>query len=47
MKVNLVKPDNLLSILNQVNNEIEFTMKESQIKLPSFVITINKTLKKI
>ena len=30
MKFNLIKPDNLLSILNQINNNIEFTILKSQ-----------------
>ena len=32
LKVNLIKPDHLLSILNQTNN-IQFTMKKSQTRL--------------
>ena len=29
LKVNLIKPDQLLSILNQINNNIQFTMEKS------------------
>ena len=28
LKVNLIKPDDLLSILNQINNNIQFTMEK-------------------
>ena len=33
LKVNLNKPDHLLSTLNQINNNIRFTMKKSQTRL--------------
>ena len=36
LKVNLIKPDQLLSILNQINNNIQFTMEKSQTRLPFF-----------
>ena len=32
LKVDLTKPDHLLPILNQINNNIQFTMEKSQIK---------------
>ena len=36
LKANLIKPDHLISILNQVNNNIQFTMETSQTRLPFF-----------
>ena len=36
LKVNLIKSDHLLSILNQINNNIQFTMEKSQTRLPFF-----------
>ena len=36
LKVNLIKPEHLLSILNQINNNIQFTMEESQTKTTFF-----------
>ena len=32
--VNLTKPNDLLSMLNQIKNDIQFTMEKSQRKLP-------------
>ena len=34
LKVNLIKPDHLLSVLNQIYNNIEFTVVKSQRRLP-------------
>ena len=34
LKVNLIKSEHLLSILNQINNNFHFTMEKSQIRLP-------------
>ena len=42
-KVNLIKPDHLLSILNQIDNNIQFTMEKSQRRLPFLDIMINKS----
>ena len=47
LKVNLIKPDHLLSILNQINNNIQFTMEKSQIRLPFLDIMINKCYKNL
>ena len=47
LKVNLIKPEHLLSILNQINNNIQFTMEKSQIRLPFLDIMINKSGTKI
>ena len=47
LKVNLIKPDHLLSILNQINNNIQFTMEKSQTRLPFLDIMINKSGTKI
>ena len=33
LKVNLIKPERLLSILNQINNNIQFTVEKSQTKM--------------
>ena len=41
-KVNLIKPDHLLSILNQTNN-IQFTMDKSQTRLTVLDIMIKKS----
>ena len=43
LKVNLIKPDYLLSILNQINDNIQFTMERSQTRLPFLDIIINKS----
>ena len=34
LKVNLIKSDHLISILHQINNNIQFTMEKSQTRLP-------------
>ena len=34
LKIIFIKPDDLLSILNQVNNDFQFTMKKSQTRYP-------------
>ena len=47
LKVNLIKPDNLFSILNQINNNNQFTMEKSQAKLTYLDIMVNKTGTKI
>ena len=47
LKVNLIKPDDLLSILNQINNNIQFTMGKSQTRLPFLDLMINKSGKKL
>ena len=47
LKVNLIKPDYLLSILNQIINNIQFTIKESRSILISLDIMINKSDTKI
>ena len=43
----LEKPDDLLSILNQINNNIQFTMEKSQTRLPFLDIIINKSGTKV
>ena len=43
LKVNLIKPDHLLSILNQINNNIQFTIEKSQTRLAFLGIMINKS----
>ena len=47
LNVNLIKADHLLSILNQINNNIQFTMKKSQKILPFLDIMVNKSGTKI
>ena len=47
LKVNLIKPDHLFSILNQTNNNIQFTMAKSKGRLPFLNLMINKSGKKI
>ena len=47
LKVNLIKPDHLLSILNQINNNIQFTVEKSKTRLPFLDIMINKSGTKI
>ena len=34
LMVNLIEQDHLLSTLNQINNNIQFTMEKSQTRLP-------------
>ena len=46
LKLILIKPNYLLSILNQVNNNIQFTMEKSQTRLPFLDIMISKSGKK-
>ena len=43
----MIKPEHLLSILNQINNNIQFTMEKSQTRLPFLDIMINKSGTKI
>ena len=43
LKVNSLKPNHLLSTLNQINNNIQYTMGNSQTRLPLLDIMINKT----
>ena len=38
-----MKPEHLLSILNQINNNIQFTMEQSQTRLSFLDIMINKS----
>ena len=47
LKVNLMKPEHLLSILNQINNNNQFTMEKSQTRLTFLDIMINKSGTKI
>ena len=47
LKVNLIKPEHLLSILNQINDNIQFIMEKSQTRLPFLDIMINKSGTKI
>ena len=42
LKVNLVRPEHLLSILSQTNNNSQFIMEKSQTRLPFSDIMINK-----
>ena len=43
LKVNLIKPDHLLLISNQISNNIQFTMEKSHSRLPFVDIMINKS----
>ena len=43
----LIKPTDLLTILNQVNRNLQFTMERSTTNLPFLDIMINKTRTKI
>ena len=45
LKVNLIKPDHLLSVLNQINNNSQFTMEKSQTRLPFLDIMIKVVIK--
>ena len=45
--VNLAKPNDLLSMLNQIKNDIQFTMEKSQRKLPFWDIMVDKSGTKI
>ena len=47
LKVNLIKPDHLLSISKQINNNIQLTIEKCQTRLPFLVIMINKNGTKI
>ena len=47
LNAKLIKPNNLRTILNQVNPNLQFTMERSTIKLPFSDIMINKTGTKI
>ena len=47
LEVALIKPEHLLSILNQINNNIQFTMEKSQRRLRFLHIIINKSGTKI
>ena len=47
LKVNLIKPDYLLSMLTQINNNIQLTMEKSQTRLPFLDIMISKSGTKI
>ena len=39
----MVKPDRFISILNQINNNIQLTVEESQTRLQFLVLMISKT----
>ena len=47
LKTDLIKPDDLLTILNSVNNNIQFSMELNDNKLPFLDILITKSGKKI
>ena len=47
LKVNLIKPEPLLSILKEINNIIQLTMEKSQTRLPFLDVMINKSGTKI
>ena len=47
LKTDPIKPDDLLTILNSVNNNIQFSMKLNDNKLPFLDIFITKSGKKI
>ena len=47
LNTKLIKPNDLLTILNQVNSNLQFTMERSTTKLSFFDTMINKTGTKI
>ena len=47
LKVNFIKPEYLLSILNQVNNNIQSTTEKRQTRIPFLDVMINKNSTKI
>ena len=47
LKINSIKPDHLLSILNQINNSIQLTMEKSQTRLSFLDMMISKSGRKI
>ena len=47
LKVNLINPDHLLSILNQINNDIQLTREKTQLRLSFLDIMINESGAKI
>ena len=47
LKTDLIKPDDLLTILNSANNDIQFSMELNDSKLPFLDILIKKSGKKI
>ena len=47
LKSNLIKTDQLLSILNQINNNIQFILEKSQTRLSFLDLMISKTGAKI
>ena len=47
LNINLINPDDLLTIINSVNNGIQFSMELSDNKLPFLDILITKSGKKI
>ena len=47
LKVNLARPKRLLSILNQISNNIQFTMGKNQTRLLFLDIMINNSGTKI
>ena len=47
LNTNLIKPNDLLTILNQVNPNLQFTMESSTTNLPYLDVMMNKTETKI
>ena len=47
LKVNLITSDHLFSILNQINDNIQFTIEKSQTRLPFLNKVMNKSGTKI
>ena len=47
LNTGLIKPDDLLTILNYVNNDIQFSMELNDNKLPFLDILITSQVKKI
>ena len=46
LKVSWIKPYYLLSIINQINNNTQFTMEKKQTRLPFLDIMIKKIVQK-
>ena len=46
LKINLIKPEHFLPILNQMNINIQFTMVKTQTRLPFLDIMIKKVVQK-
>ena len=47
LKFDLIKPEHLLSILNQIHNNIQFNMAKSQTRQPFLGILINNSVTKV